>query len=147
MEKQNLIDESDESIDRIEREIRKLDETIDFLKSETVKDKVYGGYGGTQSFVIEGFPSAEYNKKCLKLREKQRRLAELKEVKEQQNESLQIEVDEIEKYISEIKDPHILRIIEYKVVKGMSWNETAMKIGGHNTADSVRMCLKRYIEK
>lgn len=42
------------NIENIERRLQKIE------AGEIVKDKVYGGRGGIQGFVIEGVPTAEY---------------------------------------------------------------------------------------
>lgn len=39
------------------------------------------------------------------------------------------------------------RIIRFKVFEGMSWGETAVKIGRKATADSIKMEFRRFMEK
>lgn len=40
----------------------------------------------------------------------------------------------------------IQRIINYKIMKGMTWERVADKMGGKYTGDSLRMELKRYLD-
>lgn len=41
----------------------------------------------------------------------------------------------------------IQRIIRYKIMNGMSWNDVAEKMGGKSTGDSVRMEFQRWMQK
>lgn len=50
-------------------------------------------------------------------------------------------------YISKIDDSLIRQIIYYRDVKLMSWNQVAQKIGGGNTADSVRKLHSRFLKE
>lgn len=51
-----------------------------------------------------------------------------------------------EKYISSAP-PRVQRIIRYRYIKGLSWDETAMKMGGNAAADSIRKEFYRYLKK
>ncbi len=51
------------------------------------------------------------------------------------------------KYIESIEDYTTRLIFQYRFISGYSWNKVAMKIGGGNTADSVRMQVNRYLQK
>lgn len=57
------------------------------------------------------------------------------------------EKSEIEKYISEIDDMLIRRIVELRVLKNRSFREIANELGGNNTTDSVKKMYYRYIIK
>lgn len=41
----------------------------------------------------------------------------------------------------------IRRIIQYKIFEGLSWNETAERMGKRCTENSVRMEFQRYLKK
>ena len=51
---------------------------------------------------------------------------------------------EIMDWIKSIDDSLIRQIIYYRCIKVMSWIAVADKIGGGNTADSVRMSYDRF---
>lgn len=120
--------------------IEKLEEQIERIESQgAVVDKVSGGEGGIQSFKIEGFPYPEYSRKKTLLYERKATLSELElEIIETLNE--------VESFISTVKDSHMRRIITLRVVDGLTWNQVASKIGG-NTEDSVRKAFDRFMEK
>ena len=120
--------------------IEKLEEQIDRIESQgAVVDKVSGGEGGIQSFKIEGFPYPEYSRKKTLLYARKATLSELElEIIETLNE--------VESFISTVKDSHMRRIITLRVVDGLTWNQVASKIGG-NTEDSVRKAFDRFMEK
>lgn len=65
---------------------------------------------------------------------------------EKRIEKLNIERIRREEYISTITDYHIRLIIELHFIDKLTWRQVAQRIGGNNTADSVRMLCKRYVE-
>lgn len=52
---------------------------------------------------------------------------------------------EIEKYISEIDDMLIRRIVELRVLENRRFKEIADELGGKNTADSIKKMFYRYV--
>ena len=121
-----------EKIEKLERQIAKIE------ADGAVVDKVRGGLGGLQSFKIEGFPYPEYNRKKTLLYARKATLVEL------EMELLET-LNQVEEFIASISDSHIRRIINLRVVDGLSWNEVARKIGG-NTEDSVKKAFYRFME-
>ncbi len=65
---------------------------------------------------------------------------------EKRLENLNMERIRREEYIANITDYHIRLIIELHFVDKLTWRQVAQRIGGNNTADSVRMLCKRYVE-
>lgn len=122
-----------EKIEKLEKQIEKIEE------EGTVKDKVTGGEGGLQHFQVEGFPYPEYSRKKTLLYARKATLSEL------EMELLET-LNDVEEFISSISDSHIRRIVNLRVVEGLSWQKVADKIGG-NTEDSVRMAFERFLKK
>lgn len=52
----------------------------------------------------------------------------------------------IETVIQQIDDSRVRQIIRYKYIDGLNFIKVARKMGGNNTADSVRMVLNRFFE-
>ena len=121
-----------EKIEKLERQIAKIE------ADGAVVDKVRGGLGGLQSFKIEGFPYPEYSRKKTLLYARKATLSEL------EMELLET-LNDVEKFIASISDSHIRRIVNLRVIDGLSWNEVARKIGG-NTEDSVKKAFYRFME-
>ena len=121
-----------EKIEKLERQIAKIE------ADGAVVDKVRGGEGGLQSFKIEGFPYPEYSRKKTLLYARKATLSEL------EMELLET-LNDVEIFIASIKDSHIRRIVNLRVVDGLSWSEVARKIGG-NTEDSVKKAFYRFME-
>ena len=121
-----------EKIEKLERQIAKIE------ADGAVVDKVRGGLGGLQSFKIEGFPYPEYSRKKTLLYARKATLSEL------EMELLET-LNEVEEFIASISDSHIRRIINLRVIDGLSWSEVARKIGG-NTEDSVKKAFYRFME-
>ena len=121
-----------QKIEKLERQIAKIE------ADGSVVDKVSGGEGGFQSFKIEGFPYPEYSRKKTLLYARKATLSEL------EMELLET-LNDVEIFIASIKDSHIRRIVNLRVIDGLSWNEVARKIGG-NTEDSVKKAFYRFME-
>ena len=140
--KEILIQYSDlqQECKEVREKIEKLEKQIDRIEKDgNVIDKVRGGEGGLQSFKIEGFPYPEYSRKKTLLYARKATLSEL------EMELLET-LNEVEMFIASVKDSHIRRIVNLRIVDGLSWCEVARKIGG-NTEDSVRKAFERFMEK
>lgn len=57
------------------------------------------------------------------------------------------ERDRLMKYIDTISDVQIRLIFTYRFYDLMSWQQVANKVGGNNTADSVRKNVMRFLKK
>ena len=139
--KEILIQYSDlqQECKEVREKIEKLEKQIDRIEKDgNVIDKVRGGEGGLQSFKIEGFPYPEYSRKKTLLNMRKATLCEL------EMELLET-LNQVEKFIASIKDSHIRRIVNLRVIDGLSWCEVARRIGG-NTEDSVKKAFYRFME-
>ena len=141
--KEILIQYSDlqQECKEVREKIEKLEKQIEKIESDgAVIDKVRGGDGGLQSFKIEGFPYPEYSRKKTLLYARKATLSEL------EMELLET-LNQVEEFIASISDSHIRRIVNLRVVDGLSWNKVADHIGGGNTEGSVKMAFQRFMEK
>ena len=140
--KEILIQYSDlqQECKEVREKIEKLEKQIEKIESDgAVVDKVRGGEGGLQSFKIEGFPYPEYSRKKTLLYARKATISEL------EMELLET-LNQVEEFIASIKDSHIRRIVNLRVVYGLSWNKVADRIGGGNTEDSVKKAFYRFME-
>ena len=55
--------------------------------------------------------------------------------------------DSVEKYIDSIEDSRKRNIMRYRYIDGMTWRETAKKLGPGNSEDAVRMEIKRFLKQ
>lgn len=134
----NLQKEAKDLRQRISNVRNKLEE---LERGGTVLDSVRGSRpdGTIGSIRIEGFPSAEYNRRKDALKRYVKRLS-VTEGK------LLDKLEGVEEYIANIPDSQLRMIIRYRVIDGMSWKKVAMKMGGGNTEDGVRMAYRRYFD-
>lgn len=140
--KEILIQYSDlqQECKEVREKIEKLEKQIEKIESDgNVVDKVRGGEGGLQSFKIEGFPYPEYSRKKTLLYARKATLSEL------EMELLET-LNDVEEFIASINDSHIRRIINLRVVDGLSWNKVADRIGGGNTEDGVKKTFYRFMD-
>lgn len=56
------------------------------------------------------------------------------------------EYNRLMRYIAGVNDSVIRQILSARYVDGLSWQAVANKIGGNNTADSVRMAINRFLQ-
>ena len=128
------------AIDKLEKRLAEIED------GEIVKDRVYGGEGGIQGFNIEGIPTAEYdrdaralfhNKLILESRQAKLRLLQFE---------IKSSIDSVSEFIANVDDSLIRRIISYRIVKQMTWEDVAQHMGGGNTADGVRMAFERFLK-
>ncbi len=104
------------------------------------KDSVSGGNGGIQHFSIEGFPYPRYHREKSRLILRKKRWSETEEKLDEQ-------ISEIEEYLNSIDDSQMRRMIKYKYIEELSWQQVAKCMGGGNTADGCRMAVDRYLKK
>lgn len=136
-----------DKVKRLRREVGKLENSLDSMvrHKDLVKDKVYGGYGGTQGFVIEGFPTEEYDHKKSLLMSKKLLLNQRITAWEEFETKLSEAVSEVESYIRGIDDSYIRRIINLRVVENLTWEMVAARIGGGNSEETVKKHFWRFV--
>ena len=61
--------------------------------------------------------------------------------------SIRDKIAEVDRFIYSIDDPIVRMGIRYVFLEDRTWLNAAIKIGGNNTAESVKRMCYRYIEK
>ena len=74
-------------------------------------------------------------------------IADLRQQLEAKIERCIREQQKLEAYIESIPDSFIRQIFIYRFVQGMSWRQVAFHVGGNNSVGSVKMLVKRFLEK
>jgi hypothetical protein len=54
---------------------------------------------------------------------------------------------EVETYIKSVDDSRMRRIIRYRFIEDLSWQQVAAKMGGGNSEDGYRIAFNRFMEK
>lgn len=140
--------EVQQKIESLEKQIPKLEAKIRDIEAEgTVKDRVYGGEGGIQGFNIEGVAAPEYDKALRELAYKKLLCEERKTKLKYLRLRIAETVNEVEDFIASIDDSHIRRIVNLRVVYGMTWDQVAEKVGGGNTYMSVKKAYQRFLDQ
>lgn len=136
-------------IDKLELNIKTLEEDLRRMMDshETVKDKVYGGFGGEQGFVIEGFPQREFDGKREALTRKRQRLLQQELIENELLIRIEGQLSEIMAYRNAIEDSQVRRIFEYRVISGLKWADVAKKMGHPDGEESYRKVLSRFFEE
>lgn len=150
MDKNILIQYCDmkEEIKDFRRRIRDLEKQIDRIKEEgAVKDTVSGGMGGTQHFVVEGFPVPEYNRKMMLLKARKAMLVE------KETELLEL-TNQVEEYIASIEKSELRIMFRLYYIDGMTWIQVAHRMNRMfpkrrkaYTEDGCRMRNTRFFEE
>lgn len=141
----DYIADTNRQIEKTADDIERIDKKLKAIENgEKVTDKVYGGEGGWQGFIIEGIPVPEYDKLKTALLTKRIRLNdEYKQLAQHQIELCEQRAA-VQKFLRSITDPHIKRIITYRCIEQCSWSEVATKMGGGNTEDGVKQAFWRF---
>lgn len=125
----------------IQDRLKKTEAQITKIEAEnTVKDTVTGGSGGNQHYVIEGFPYPEYSRK-------KTRLFLYKAQLETTELELAEQLEEVEAFIQSIDDSRMRRIIRYKIVDGLTWDDVTAKMGYPHTVGSIKMAYQRFMDE
>lgn len=127
-------------IERIEARIRRIE------GEGVVKDKVYGGEGGIRGFVIEGYAFGDYSEQRTKLLREKLALQQTQATLDTLVDQIGKERNEIEEFIAHVDNSYMRRILNYRLIKGMQWEDIAIHMGGGNTAIGVRVAYHRFIE-
>ena len=145
------IEEIKSRIKKLDREIVELQEKIRDIENDyIVKDKVYGGNGGKQGFVISGISKKrikECENKKTKLFQEKLLVEEHRQILQDREIMVKGQINEIEKFLSSISDSFVRRIVMLRVVEQLTWNEVADKVGGGNTENSVKKIYQRCLKK
>ncbi len=94
---------------------------------------------------LSGMPNGTRTESALE--KKSERIFELERVIEDKIRRAEAERIKIERFISTVDDSLMRMILTCRYVKLMSWQQIAFRVGGYNTADSVRMMCVRFLEK
>ena len=150
MDKNILIQYCDmkEEIKDLRRRIHELEKQINRIKEEgAVKDTVSGGMGGTQHFVVEGFPVPEYNRKMMLLRSRKAML------EEREVELLEL-TNQVEEYIGSIEKSELRIMFRLYYIDGLTWIQVAHRMNQMfpkrrkaYTEDGCRMRNTRFFEE
>lgn len=145
MDKDILVQYTDlqEEIRDINRRAERARGQMERLETEgTVLDAVKGTRqdGTFGSIRIEGFPYADYEKRRRSLQSYLLKLADMEE-------KLLKLTNQAEEYINSIEDSRMRRIVQYRILDGLSWYEVADRMGGKATSDSCRMYFERFLQK
>lgn len=145
MDKDILVQYTDlqEEIRDIRRRAESARRQMERLETEgTVLDAVKGTRqdGTFGSIRIEGFPYADYEKRRRSLQSYLLKLADMEE------KLLEL-TNQAEEYINSIEDSRMRRIVQYRILDGLSWYEVADRIGGRATSEGCRKYFDRFFEK
>lgn len=124
----------------IEKRIERLEKRLKRIREGgNVKDAVRGGNGGIQTFKIEGYPTAEDDETAYLLNKNRRILQDRKR-------KIEETIVEVDKFISSIDDSRMRRMVTYRYIDNMEWQQVAGSMGKRYTADGCRMDMKRFLE-
>lgn len=58
-----------------------------------------------------------------------------------------VEYNRLTRFIAGVEDSLMRQILRFRYIDGLSWKAVAMRIGGNNTASSVKKKVYRYLKK
>lgn len=139
--------EVNEQINNLRNRIDSYEQQIYELERNPVKDKVYGGFGGTQGFVIEGIDERDLKDLRVRMLKSKQNLEKRLETKRILQKKTSKQIIEIERFMNTIEDSLTRRIIYYRFVKHLPWERVASEIGISSSEASVKQTYYRYMEQ
>lgn len=125
----------------IEKRIERLERKLEMIRSgDNMLDAVRGGAGGIQTYHIEGYPTAADDEITYLLTKNRRLLRE----RERQIEET---IVSIEKFINSVSDSRMRRMISYRYIDNMEWQEVAQRMGRHYTEYSCKKQMERFLKE
>lgn len=131
----------------IKREIRDLEKGIDVtrrridtLKRNEVCDTVTGSRADLTigPIQVRGHPEREYGKRLRELQKK-------KELMEKKKTELSKMESDAEEYIQTISQSSLRRLLRYRYMDGLSWQQVATRMGHKYSAESCRKRVERFM--
>lgn len=58
-----------------------------------------------------------------------------------------VEYNRLTRFIAGVEDSLMRQILRFRYIDMFSWNEVAKRVGGNNTADSVRKLAERFVRR
>ena len=126
----------------LKREVRLLELELQSLQSrssEIVTDVVTGSDASfpynKRKFSISGVCVRDFD-----------HLARRRQMLDARRRRAQQEAGEIDAFIDSLEDSQMRQILLLKYLRGLSWRQVAMGIGGNNTEDGVRKRAERFLK-
>ncbi len=98
--------------------------------------------GGGISSGMPGSPNARN-----KIEEIVPQIADLRTLIEREKAEYTKELVTLKRYIHTVDDYQMRRILSYRFVDLLTWDQVAARIGGGNTGESVRMAFSRFLKR
>ena len=134
--------DTQQEIKDIKSRIETLERQIAVMEKQgyTQQDSVTGGEGGNRHYKIEGYPYPEYSRKTTLLicRRQQLNGRELK--------LLEL-TNEVEEYIGQIEDSRIRRMITYRFLDEMTWQQVAFAMRRKYTENGCKKMIERFFKE
>jgi len=74
-------------------------------------------------------------------------IAAIKDLIEAKKQMCVSEYNRLLRYITSVEDSFMRQILTFRYVNGFSWVQVAVHMGGGNTAASVQMAQKRFLDQ
>ena len=146
-----LIDEISDietRINKLSDDIKRLQKRIEGIENgEFVVDKVKGGEGGWQGYIIEGVPVPEYEKCKTVLLTKKCHIENEYALLADRKLELFSERTGVQRFICGIRNPATRRIVTFRCMDHMKWSEVAKSMGNGYTEESVKQVFCRFLKK
>lgn len=142
MDKQILkqIPDIRKEIQDLEKEIAAIKRRIDVLKKNEVCDTVTGSRADLTvgPIKIRGHPDREFGVRMGDLQKK-------KDLMEKKKTELAKIENDAEEYIQSIPQSGMRRLMRYRYMDGLSWQQVAARMGSKHSSESCRKRVKRFM--
>lgn len=130
------IAELEKDIDRLERKYANMPDVVEVVK---------GGYGGDERVQIRGY-SQERQRFKTDLAIKKLLLSQRRALLTTLEFEILEKANDVSEYIASIDNSYMRRLISFRVIDGLKWEEVAAKMGGGNSEDTVKKAFYRFLK-
>ncbi len=121
--------------------ISKLEQKLERIRTgDNVKDAVKGGDGGLRIYHLEGYPTAEDDETTYLLNKNRRLL-------EERRRKIDEMVVSVEEFLNTMDDSRMRRMITYRLIDKLSWQQVAERMGKHYTEYSCKKQMERFLKE
>lgn len=132
----NRIDELEKHIAHLERKYANMPDVVEVVK---------GGYGGEERVKVSGY-SQEQQRLKTDLAIKKLLLSQRRALLTTLEFEILEKANDVAEYIASIDNSYMRRLISFRVIDGLKWEDVAAKMGGGNSEDTVKKAFYRFLK-
>ena len=75
------------------------------------------------------------------------KVQEVREIIEDKRQRCVVQLDSLERWLAAVPDDFMREVLTLRYSEGMTWKNAAIKLGGGNKSDTLRVSVNRYLKR